>query len=87
MNMKPLLIKLGFRIGDPLYREPTPWTRLRLWVKRNLARKTNATCNECGYRGVRTRRGRFCPACYEDKNGELIKDHPTDYSWPLAEGK
>ncbi|GAA2577594.1 hypothetical protein GCM10009862_16130 [Microbacterium binotii] len=72
--MRRLLIALGFRIGDPFHWQPTPWTRLRLWARRNLSRKANATCNACGYRGVRTRRGRWCPACYGDENGELILD-------------
>lgn len=72
--MKRLLIKLGFRIGDPFDWEPTPWTRVRLWAHRHVARKANATCNACGYRGVRTLRGKWCPSCYEDFGGELIRD-------------
>lgn len=72
--MKRVLVKLGVRIGDPFDWEPTPWGRLRLWVKRHLTRKANATCNACGYRGVRTRRGKWCPSCYEDEGGELIRD-------------
>lgn len=78
--MKRLLIKLGFRIGDPFDWEPTPWTRLRLWASRRLRRKPNATCNACGYRGVRTSRGKWCPSCYEDEGGELIRDQKPEGS-------
>lgn len=71
--MKRVLVKLGCRIGDPYDWEPTPWVRLRLWSRR-LKRRANATCDACGYRGVRTRRYRWCPACHEDLGGELIPD-------------
>lgn len=72
--MKRLLIILGFPIGDPFYWEPSPWVRLRLWANRKLRRAPNATCNACGYGGVRTRRRIWCPACWEDEGGELILD-------------
>jgi hypothetical protein len=39
--------------------------------------EANATCNVCGYRGVRTKRGIWCPACWDDGpdgGGELILD-------------
>ena len=52
--------------------------RLRLSMVR-LKHKlwpVNATCNNpwCGYRGRRTRRGIWCPACWDDGGGELILD-------------
>lgn len=72
--MKRLLIKFGFHIGDPWGWEPTPWTRARLWAHRHFRRRANATCNACDYRGIRTRRGKWCPACNEDLGGELIRD-------------
>lgn len=71
--MKRVLIKLGFRVGDPYDWEPTPMRRVILWAGR-FRRKANATCNACGYRGVRTRHGKWCPACHEDEGGELIRD-------------
>lgn len=40
---------------------------------RKLFLPVNATCNECGYRGHRSRRGIWCPACYGDESGELIR--------------
>ena len=81
--MKRLLIKLGMRIGDPFDWEPTPWPRLCLWARRRLTRKANATCGACGYRGIRTRRYRWCPACHEDFGGELIRDRkPVDSGSP-----
>lgn len=50
-------------------------SRITLGVSRTLyrLRPANATCNACGFRGRRTRRGIYCPACYEDENGELIR--------------
>lgn len=61
--------------GDP-FDLPTPWrVRVRLWAAQHLRRKANATCNACYYRGVRTRRGKWCPSCYDDgEGGELIRD-------------
>lgn len=67
--MKRLLVKLGFRIGDPYDWEPTPLRRVILWAHR-FRRKANATCNLCGYRGIRTRRGKWCPDC---EVGELVR--------------
>lgn len=56
--------QLKWRIWNALRR-----THRRLWP-------VNATCNndDCGYRGRRTRRGKWCPACWEDGGGELIRD-------------
>ena len=64
---------------DP-YDLDTAWpTRVRLWAERRFARNPNATCDSCGYPGIRTRRGTWCPACYEDLNGERVAAH-TDGS-------
>lgn len=50
------------------------WFAIQRAHHRRQARRVNATCDACGYRGIRTRRGKWCPACYEDLNGELILD-------------
>lgn len=56
------------------------WWRIRSRVRVKLSRAlrklrpANATCNACEYRGRRTRRGKWCPACWEDEGGELIRD-------------
>lgn len=80
--MKRLLVKLGFRIGDPYDWEPTPWRRLRLWWSRHLTPKPNARCNKCGYRGRLSKlrpRAKWCPACWEDENGVLVLDRRSDW--------
>lgn len=43
-------------------------TKRKLWP-------ANAECNnlDCGYFGRRTRRGKWCPACWDDGGGELIR--------------
>lgn len=82
--MKRVLIKLGFRIGDPFDWEPPPWRRLILWWHRHFGPKANARCNKCGYRGRLSSwqpRRKWCPACWEDEGGELIRDHRSDWTW------
>ena len=38
--------------------------------------ETNATCNQCGYRGIREGKRKWCPACYDGDGepGKLILD-------------
>lgn len=67
------------RKGDPYYWTPSLRNRIRLWWLHNVKRKPNATCDACGYRGVRTFRGRWCPACWEDEGGTLIRDRKPNF--------
>ena len=61
-DMKP---RLRTRVGLAIER-----ARRRLWPP-------NATCNndDCEYRGRRILRWKWCPACWDDGGGELIRDN------------
>lgn len=45
-------------------------------LQRGRKLEANATCNQCGYRGTRHGKHKWCPACYDGDGepGELILD-------------
>lgn len=71
--------------GDDWFPKAPLWLRAKYTLLGCLSRtrrkiwSVNAECNneDCGYLGRRTRRGKWCPACWDDGGGELIRFERT----------
>ena len=66
--VQPLWNRMKWRAVNSVSR-----MRRRLWP-------ANSSCDACGYRCRRTRRGKWCPACWDDLGGELIRDRTSPIS-------